>query len=353
MAKKRTSRKMKKMEPAVQTITLQWSCPSAIGSDFTTTKFCDLSQIASLVNRRFYRQGINWAVSGMKFAINATTSGGQPLATITASKLPETWIMSNSWEKGFRNWQRMNNEALSESQSLRPRFLDFKIFADGTHHGLGFGENLLPLSFGGTSDPGEWEASKYVIPLGNADPGDTEEFEVIAVGASFPGNAPGSGFNAVSLIEGYAASRGLPNVLDPNRPDDASDSQGVDPENWLQALFNEGIDQSEVVLGDMISENNIAPYPFENDGVNNDTMYPNGANQLSGLQIHDFDRVTGTTIGGMTRMKGGMFPCGLVRLDVVNQTQEPVEQGDFVVTCLVDLVPGSHRGYLCEPMTEM
>ncbi len=336
---------MKKIEPAVQTMLFNFSVPVS-DPGTTTTNYIDLSQCASLVNRRFYRQGINWAVSGFKFLTGADTTG-----LVTVQKLPETWIMSNSWEKGFRNWQRMNNEALSESESVRPRFLDFKIFADSDHHAVGFGNNLLPTVdvFGGIpATAGEWEPSKYVIPLGNADPGDTEEFEVIATGASYPGNAPGSGFNAVSLIEGYAASRGLPNVLDPNVPDDASDSQGVDPENWLQALFNEGTDQSEIVLSDMITENNIAPYPFENDGVNNDTMYPNGANQLSGLQVHDFDTITLTTIGSMSRMKGGMFPSGLIRIDIQNTSDSPMN-----VNLLVDLVPGSHRGYLCEPMTEM
>ncbi len=330
MAKKRTSRKMKKIEPAVETMFFTL-VPNG-------DQYIDLSQCASLMNRRFYRQGINWAVAGIK--VLTGTSG-----TITVSKLPNTWIMSNSWEKGFRNWQRMNNEALSESESVRPRFLDFKIFADATHHAAGYSGNLLPVSSDlSPAIAGEWEPSKYVIPLGNADPGDTEEFEVIATGASFPGNAPGSGFNAVSLIEGYAASRGLPNVLDPNVPDDASDSQGVDPENWLQALFNEGTDQSEIVLSDMITENNIAPYPFENDGVNVDTMYPGGANQLTGLQLHDVDSVSATTVGGITRIKGGMFPCGLIKINY---------SGDGAYGLQIDLVPGNHRGYLCEPMTEM
>ncbi len=321
---------MKKIEPAVETMFFTL-VPNG-------DQYIDLSQCASLMNRRFYRQGINWAVAGIK--VLTGTSG-----TITVSKLPNTWIMSNSWEKGFRNWQRMNNEALSESESVRPRFLDFKIFADATHHAAGYSGNLLPVSSDlSPAIAGEWEPSKYVIPLGNADPGDTEEFEVIATGASFPGNAPGSGFNAVSLIEGYAASRGLPNVLDPNVPDDASDSQGVDPENWLQALFNEGTDQSEIVLSDMITENNIAPYPFENDGVNVDTMYPGGANQLTGLQLHDVDSVSATTVGGITRIKGGMFPCGLIKINY---------SGDGAYGLQIDLVPGNHRGYLCEPMTEM
>ncbi len=337
---------MKKIEPAA--MTLNFTSESVSGGS-SEQFFIDLSQCASLINRRFYRQGLNWAVSNIKL----TTSGD---GSVYIQKLPESWVMSNSWEKGFRNWQRMNNEALSESESVRPRFLDFKVFANARHHNKGFGANLLPINLStdaagavtvNTAAEGEWVPSKFVIPLGNADPGDTEEFEVIATGASFPGNsAVGENLNAVSLIEGYANSRGLPNVLDPNAPDDASDSQGVDPENWLQALFNEGTDQSEIVLADMITENNIAPYPFENDGVNTDTMYPGGETQLPGMAIHDLSFVTPTSIGGMTHIKGGMFPCGLIGV-----TWAPNGASNLAIQ--VELVPGPHRGYLCEPMTEM
>jgi hypothetical protein len=328
---------MKKIEPAVQTLTFR--IPQ--GTSGLEKKFIDLSQCASLVNRRFYRQGVNWAVSSMKLVSTDFTG------RLVVSKLPETWIMSNSWEKGFRHWQRMNNDALEESESIRPRFLDFKIYANDEHHAAGFAANLLPESYAGTAIPGEWESSKYRIPVGPANPGQTSDREVIAVGASFPG-AGASGVNAVSLIEGYAASRGLPNVLDPNAPSDALDADGTTPENWMAALFNEGTEQTEAVLADMITENNIAPYPFENDGVNNDTMYPNGANQLTGLQVHDLELQTATTIGGITRFKGGMFPCGLICLEL--STTDGIVPEVFLQ---VDLVPGNHRGYLCEPMTEM
>jgi len=328
---------MKKIEPAVQTLTFR--IPE--GTAGLEKQFIDLSQCASLVNRRFYRQGINWAVSSMKL-ISTDFSG-----SLTVSKLPETWIMSNSWEKGFRNWQRMNNEALEEADSIRPRFLDFKIYANQEHHAAGFGANLLPISYSGVAVAGEWEPSKYVIPRGPVSPGNVLEREVIATGASYPG-AGATGLDAVSLIEGYAASRGLPNIEDPNAPADAADAIGSVPENWMSALFNDGTAQTENVILDMTTENNIAPYPFENDGVNVDTMYPNGANQLTGLQVHDLELQTATTIGGITRFKGGTFPCGLICLEL-SATAGVVPE----VLLQIDLVPGNHRGYLCEPMTEM
>lgn len=344
MAKKKSGyKRMKKIEPAVQT--LRFAIPiTANPNEF----YIDLSQCASLVNRRFYRQGINWAVSGFKLLTNPSIR-----ANVVIGKLPTTWIMSNAWEKGFRTWQRMNNESLEESESIRPRFLDFKIYANSQHHFAGFGSNLLPYSIGAPFQPGEWVPSKVHIPIGDgATPSATFERELIAVGANYPG-AGASTFDAVSLIEGYAASRGLPNVLDPNAPTDADDAAGNTPANWIAALSNEGTDRTEEVLEDMISENNIAPYPFENDGVNVDTMYPNGANQGTGLMTHDVDQISGTTIGGITRMKGGMFPCGLIALGVSNVTGIEPPAESTTLEMLVELVPGNHRGYLCEPMTEM
>lgn len=336
MAKRNSRMRQSKVEPAVMTFTLATPTTAA------GTHFVDLSQIASLLNRRFYRQGINWAVAGFKFL--STRAGA-----VNVWKLPNTWVMSNAWEKSFRAWQKMNNEALEEAQSVRPRFLDFKIYANSVHHNVGFGANLLPLdSLGNLATAGEWEASEIYTPNGPNFPGNTNNFELIATGANFPG-VGASGLNAVSLIEGYAASRGLPNIVDPNTPDDALDADGSTPENWLSAMFNEGTDRDSEVLEDMITKNNLSPYPFENDGVNLDTMYPGGANQLSGLEWHDAVQLfssSGTTSIGTQHGKGGNFPCGLIAFN-----WNPEEPANLVIQ--IDLIPGNHRGYLCEPMTEM
>ena len=344
MAKRKYS-KRSKIEPAVMTMT--FSIPTVL-PNVTRTDYIDLSQVASLVNRRFYRQGINWAVAGFKFTSASGNSG-----IVGVNKLPNTWVMANAWEKSMRTWNKMNREALAETESVRPKFLDFKVYADATHHSAGFGANLLPYSFGvNFATPGEWEPSKIQIP-DTTTPGTVDARELIAVGANFPG-AGASGLNAVSLIEGYAASRGLPNVLDPNTPDDADSASGIAPQNWMAALFNDGTTQDTAVLDDMITENNVAPYPFENGpivggGTFTDTQYPGGANQLTGLQLHDFSLVTGTTIGGHTHLKGGNFPCGLI-----NVTSAAAADGTGLsLTLQVSLVPGSHRGYECESMTEM
>ena len=303
--------------------------------------YIDLSQCASLLNRRFYRQGINWAVAGFKLL--STTS-----ASVSINKLPNTWVMANSWEKGMRTWSKMNKEAMEETESIRPRFLDFKVYANSLHQQNGFINNKLPVSsrfglLGGVVKPGEWVSSKVVVPFGPASPGNTAEFEVMAVGANYAGAT----IPVVSLIEGYAASRALPYAPDPNTPADAEDASGSTPENWMSAIFNEGTDQTSEVIEDLLFDNNLPPYPFEGDGVSLDTQYPGGANQLQNLQIHAIDNITATTIGGITRLKGGNFPCGLIEI-----AYTPTEAGGSP-TFMIDLIPGSHRGYLCESMTEM
>jgi hypothetical protein len=304
----------------------------------------DLSRCASLVNRRFYRQGINWVVAGFRFfrAGTAPASG----TGVSVSKLPNTWVLGNAWEKGFRHWQELNKKAIEAGESLPGRFTDFKIYMDSIHHGSTVGtpsNNLLPVdASGNVATEGEWSYSKVVIP-DTSNPGFSTEREIIAVGGNYPGNGS-SGLNAVSLIEGYAASRALPSITDPNTPDDAESITGSTPANWLGAMGNEGTSQIDSVVTDLTTENNLAPYPFENDGTALDTQYPGGANQLSGLQTVDVAYFSTAENSNKLYCKGDNFPCGLVRV---------FQNTSVDITMLIDLVPGTHRGYLCEPMTEM
>ena len=330
------------MEPAVTTLYFN---TDSVDPGTITEFYCDLSQCASILNRRFYRQGINWVVGSIK--IISGTSGA-----VTVMKLPQTWVMHNAWKKGFANWRRMIDDSLEEGESLRGRFMDFKIFADRGHHELGFGANLLPKSFGVTggalvdvtAQPGEWIHSKYLIPrTDGSDQANTRD--IIAVGANYPGASTATGNNAVSLIEGYAASRGLPYQEDPNTPADAQNAAGGTPQNWMVALHNDGTVQDAAVITDATTENDQAPYPFEGDAAGNvDTQYPGGQNQLPELQIHDNVSISGTTIGSMTHVKGGEFACGLIKF-IHSQGSTAGNLG-----IQIDLVPGPHRGYLCEPM---
>ncbi len=301
--------------------------------------YIDLSQCASLMNRRFYRQGINWAVSSIR--LMTTGFEGQ----VTISKLPNSWVMSNAWEKGFRAWQHMIKNATDEAgnESIKGKFLDFKIYADRQHHQDGFGANLRPDDAeGNTANLGQWQPSEIEVPSASGSAASTT-WELIAVGASNPG-VGSSGYDAKSLIAGYEVSRALPYSEDPNSPAD-SNSLG---ENWIMSLFTEGTQQDPDVIEMLEVTGDKAPYPFEGDGTNTDTMYPGGAINLPALQVHSYEYITGTTVGGQTVARGGNFPCGLIKFDCLNTGSRTAN-----IAIVVELVPGNHRGYLCEPMTEM
>jgi hypothetical protein len=321
----------KKLQPAVDTMVFDLSVSGGLSN-----QYIDLSQCASLMNRRFYRQGLNWAVAGFTWIAQGNGS-------MTISKIPDTWVASNAWMKGFATWQKLNNEALEEAESVKAKFTDFKVFMDSDHHTLGSAANLIPRVVPGVPyATGRWDYSKQVIPKTDGTDG-VNNFEIIWTGANYPGSGASS-LNAVSLIEGYAASRGLPDIRDPNVPDDAYDADGATPENWMSASFNEGTSQDDNVLTDLVLENNIAPYPFENDGTATDTQYPGGANQAPGVQEHDISLLTATTVGGHTSFKGGNFQGGLIKLSYT------ADQTSFLI---VHLVRGPHRGYMCQPMQDV
>ncbi len=322
MARRRTSRS--KIQPAVMTMTFATSTSGA------STEFIDLSQVASLMNRRFYRQGINWAVAGFKFS---SLKGG----TVNVSKLPNTWVMSNAWEKGFRHWHKQQREAVeASSDGVMAKFNDFKVFADADHKSSGIANNLLPVSIdvggvAGIANPGEWEASQIVIPNFNVVGNNIEPY-VIAVGAADLAVDP----TQFSLIEVYANSRSVPQSPDPAVP--AGVTTGG--ENIYRQMFDVGMDDDQV-MDNAVGKNDELPYP--------QTHYPGGDTQLPGLEWHDFAQIyntSATTNVGITTIKGGNFPCGLIRID-----WSPDESANLVIQ--IDLIPGNHRGYLCEPMTEM
>ncbi len=318
-------RRPAKLQPSPLTFTF---ATGVVAPGATLRSVIDLSQCASILARRFYRQGLNWAVAGIK--IQSTQS-----ALVSCEKIPNTWVTSNSWHKTFALWNKQMTDTLEEggNESLRARFSDFKVFADVTHRAAGFAANLLPVdALGTTAAPGEWDPSHVVLPQTAADGTgtliDPTEFTLHMVGAS--------NVNSKGVIEGYADSRSFPQSPDPVGPSAAS------PNNWMSAMFDDGSANPEI-LDNAENENDDLPYPQVN--------YPGGATQLPGLEFHDISQIystSATTNIGVTRIKGGNFPCGLVIIESVNKGETPAN-----LVFQIDMIPGMHRGYLAEPMQDM
>lgn len=336
---------MPKLQPAV--MTLNYRLDGGIASGW-----CDLSHSASLVNRRFYRQGLQWAVAGISWQRSDSTTTTGALQT---EILPTTWVCSNAWHKAFANWRKQQNDALRESdqESIAAKFRDFKIFMDtamyddfvnasGADGSAKYNNTvMLPRTLVNTFKTGEWAPSQVVLPNtasdGTSDVDPTEHY------LHMVGGVGGGTGESLGLIAGYAFSRSVPQSPDPV----------VDPRvnndvyNWMRNMFDDGNADEEIL--ENTQKNDELPYDqleYPNTGLNPE--HPSGPGTAGGgLQLHDESFITSTTIGGRVNVPGFMAPCGLIKF--TKSTDLVAAQYDIQV----HLVPGNHRGYLASPMQDM
>lgn len=307
MAKKRSQRKL---EPAVKTLEFDLTGAQTIG-------YIDLGQCTSIVNRRFYRQGLQWAVAGMRIQ----TLAAGPTGVVSIEKLPETWVVGAAWQKAMETWSKQQQRVLEDagSESVKGRYNDFKIYADHTHTTIGWANNLTPIDT--LSVPflkGEWEPSQIVIPNDSGTPGNTVEYEMKMTGNSTASHK--------SIIAGYQAGRSVPFSPDPA-------TQPVPGASWLNDVFNDG-ETTDLVMANAADRNDELPY----DQLN----YPGSGGNANSLELVQREIFSSTTIGRTVHVPGFIAPCGLIKVST-----------DTPIRIYVYLVPGAHRGYLCEPMQEM
>ncbi|MDB4302558.1 hypothetical protein N9939_01900 [bacterium] len=329
MAKKgRSNRGLAKIEPAARKMFFSVPFNDAANGRIA---YIDLSQCASIVNRRFYRQGLNWAVAGFKLHTAATTTG-----TVNLYKIQDTWSASNSWVKSKALWNQMNDLVLDDQPSIKPKFHDFKISMDTEHVGQisgVFWTNLIPYNedSAGAQTPylqGEWTRSLLELPNYGGVPGATQSKALRMHGAADVGVS-------VGMLQGYADSRSVPTEPDPVTQADADTG-------WMNKLLDEGDSHDDIALNlQTIGED--LPY--------NQLLYPGGVTNAPDPEIHSLSIITNTTVGGQTSVMGGNFQCGLIKI-VNNLTDGAVEPATAFDLELI-LVPGPHRGYLCEPMQDV
>jgi hypothetical protein len=317
MAKRnRNAMIMKKPEPSV--MRLRFGVPGDEGLP-VVPRYIDISQCVSIVNRRFYRQGLNWAVGGFRIAGGST-------GTVYISKLQNTWVTAAAWRKSMYVWKKQQDEALArtDSEETVARFRDFKIHANLQHSVNGFAGNLTPLNdnpFVNTLySLGEWQHSRIVIPNDGA-PGVTGQYRLIMHG-------PDSGVNK-GMIEGYADARSVPQSPAPDGPNIE--------QSWMQEMFDVGADSGEVALN---AQNTNDELPYDQ------LDYPGGATNAPGMELHRIVSFTPSNTTGYTwlNVAGTNFPCGLIEIANANAEMLGLE---------VLLVPGNHRGYLAESMKDM
>jgi hypothetical protein len=301
-----------------------------LGSPGNNFYYLDISQVVSLVNRKFLRQGMNWVVSNLELWTDNNCQ-------MTVAKLPDSWVMANSWMKSFKLWQESRDQVLDiDGHDIQGKYSDFKIFYDTGHQTAGVSGNILPHGFAISNVDGsyDWEASIYEIPN---DPvsGTTTGYDIHALGPSTP--------NSKGMIAGYAASRARPQPEDPNIVDVAS------PEQWMRELFDVG-ENLEEIRDNLETLNDQPPYLIGNSDVPTE-FYPGGSVQaptdLSYLQ----DVLVTRSSTSLNADSTGSFlaPCGLLKL----VTNYAAESAPTQIYMFLELSPGPVKGFLAQPMQEM
>ena len=343
-------RRSRKIQPAIKS--LYFNVPSdpapadpAQPQTFATS-YIDLSLAASAINRRFIRQGLNWAVGGFTLYNESPNQG-----TVRISKLPDSWAIANAWTKSFKLWQEMQDQVAENNESLRARYNDFKIYAEGGMVNATIqnswianpDEILMPISgpFGTgqyVCKFGEWQYSDITIPYGDAAGTGPADFALHMLGGDL-------GTTSKSMILGYGESRSRPQQEDPNVPGTYG---------WMTELFDVG-EQLEEIQENFEDENDQPPYRV---GVPDDgnVYIPGANNNLPNMEIHSAASFTATTVSGKQQIGGTNALCGLLRLDahgfhnIVTPVTELPYSGLFLQ---VHLVPGPMKGYMCQKMQDV
>ena len=310
----------------------------------TNTNFIDISQCVSLLSRKFLRQGLNWAIAGGRILMPNAASG-QAGNAVYVSTLQHSWCVSNSWHKTQLTWLKQQNDALEESgmESVAGKFRDFKIFADQSHVNNTEANNLLPINLGpgttvgpfptaivttGSPLPGEWLYSEIVIPNDAGVSGNTVEYKLHMHGADSSGSK--------GMVEGYSESRAYPQSPDPAAPSAPEDS-------FLSQMFDVGETMDEIVQN-ATNRNDELPY--------NQELYPGGGLNYNQLENQVFVFNTNTIGISEYKFTGFSAPCGLIRIDqLYSDTNSETNSSDLIIE--IELMPGTHRGYLAEPMQDM
>jgi len=331
---------MAKAEPAVMTLTFRVPVNSYNN--------IDTSLAVSLVNRRFYRQGLEWQIGGIDWQLHATDAGygGVNGPVLTVSTIAHSWITSQAWKSGYRLWMKQQQQVLDEEPTIRPRWMDFKVFANPLHYTAYHQENaglqnnwtpanfetLLPIQWQLVDNdqeliypPEDWVYSQFVFPNSDAVVPSVESHIVVHGSDSYP--------TVVSLVEGYQKARAMPQSPDP---------VVLPTDTWYTDLFDLG-ENDEEIRANLKSDNDELPYD-QDDYPYSDNNFP-----LGEIQDIIFRR---NTIGLSEAFTPGFTaPCGLIEIQSLG-FDGSASAGDCHFMQL-HLVPGPHRGYMARPMQDV
>lgn len=305
------AKKYSKTSPTITRLSFEFSGGS--------TQFIDIGKALSAVNRKFYRAGVYYYVNSVEIYNDAT-------GVVDLHTLPDNWITKNSWNRGFKLFQRMNSMVDDISAVGRPKYHDFKVYMNALHQQTGSASPALhginAASTNVVSD--EWTYSQFVSADDDQDGvANADEFYVHMLG-SHQGSS--NNWTSIGLIKSYGDSRQLPQAQTPV----------IAPGNVAEAdpLVNIFDFSSEEQMNDIIErlddDNDQTPYDADFYVGEHDNHMQHAA------------RIgTEAGVGRVGRSSGFCAPFGLICVD----SQLPANDAFRVV---LNLAVGTYHGVYAE-----
>lgn len=305
------------MQPAITSLVYTMT-PSSGGA----VANIDIAKGLSTVNRRLYRQGMNYAVASV--SVGRFDTGITKAFVQTAGN---TWMVQNAWKKGFALWRDQQREVEKLLPGTSGTWADFKVTLDD----VVTSGTLNPRNSttgGSAGDPvcDEWNYSEYVWD----DDGTEREPQFHLIGAT-------DLTSSIGLVQEYHISRVRQSDPSPFVDADASDSI------YAKAL---GTDQmSDMLVDNVESENDFPPYDA-------DQMYGGDTAGDMAPVIDEFS----ASMHGSGRSVPFIAPCGLLRVSLESRVNtdpanpEVLVNSDVEHAVFVHLAPGGYKGVLAEPM---
>lgn len=305
----------------------------------------DTADMLSQLNRRAYRQGMEYAYDRLEMFQNQSQSA----AELTVYRLPQTWVVANTWVKSFSAWRHQRLEAMddSDSWSMEAAYADFKIYYNESHQS-------------GTTPGGQTVNNAQPIECFTAsgalaiDPESRKEwqhanFQIINVGSnsssSKHGGMLGPDFGDYSgLVHNYALSRARVNPEDPSIVDQSGAGQ------FAGGLFNQmrasPAALSEDIMEHIQSRNDSPPYVV--GGVDSEFEFYLGGSQnpISDYVGTRVDRLVCTASSILTSDSTAPFTAYLGLLYIYME-------GDDNVECQLTCSPGSYKGVAARVMQDV
>lgn len=305
--------------------------------------YIELGLIGSMLSRRNIPQGMIWPVTGFELVDKGANADG---LVCRIGKLQDTWPTNNAWVFVKSLWDEQQMSMMEDSESTIAKYRDFKILMDTKHNALQLSDGA-PTTEGGVTIqyayphalnvsneflPGEWQHSEIVLhelvdaipPTPYPDTSDGVEYNLVMYGDD-TGDSKG-------ILKAYVDNRSRPFSPDPNIPDVA--------DSWVRQLSPGYV--NDKIVENATEKNNDTPYLID--------QYPGQPGNGAGAALHDEMRITSTTVSGTDTAPGGIFQCGLIRIDLSGMDNANAQTFDLCVQVMPDY--DSKFGYSLVPMEE-